>query len=159
MDYGAIRRIVEEEVLKNLSSAPRTPRLRRPVVAEAMIVSAWKRGARSLEITPGALVTPAARDRAKSLGVAIEETRISGRTQAEVAAVVDAVMAVVAAQIEGRPRTAPAPASVGGRRVVTAREIEILRWKESVLKVDAKTRITPLARDLAESYGIKIVTT
>ncbi len=155
MDYDAIRRVVEEEVVKTLSQAPSTPRLRRPVVAESMIVAARRRGAREIEVTPGAIVTPAARDRAASLGLVIRETRSVARPARDVEALVEQVMAAVTAELSGR-RPAPilAPAR---RRLVTAREIELARFRHEEIRLGRKDRITPLARDLAERLGVRIV--
>lgn len=155
MNYELIRTIVEEEVIKALSSAKSTVRVRRPVVSEAMIVAAWRRGSKSLPITPGAIITPAARERAKALGLAIDEIKVPAASP-EVGPVVEAVMAAVVAQISGRPTFMRASAT--NRKVlITAKDIELCRFNTKVLTVGTRTRITPLARELAERYGVKIV--
>lgn len=142
--------------MKNLSAAKSTPRIRRPVVAESMIIAARRRGSRSIEITPGSIVTPAARERAAAIGIAIHETKVSSST-ACVRAHVEAVMARVIAELEGRTPS-PAPESLRSRRLITAHDVELLRFRDHpVITLARGVRITPLARDLAETHGIRIV--
>ena len=152
MDYAAIRRIVEEEVLKHASRGPSNARVRRPVVAEGMVFAVWRRGARELAVTPGALVTPAARERATRLGVSIVETMTPSHPGAETERLVEAVMAAVAAQLAGRSR--PAPAISALPRFVTAADVERARLRHPEIRIGERTRITPLARDLAEKHGV-----
>lgn len=157
MNLELIRRIVEEEVVKALSSARATVRVRRPVVAEALVVAAWRRGSKSLSVPPGAIVTPAARERAGSLGVVIEETK-TPHASPEARAVIEAVMAKVVAELAARPRgAAPSAAAKVGLRLVTADFIEQCRFNTKVLTIGKKTRVTPLARELARAYGVRIV--
>lgn len=156
MNLEAIRRIVEEEVVKSLSAARSTPRLKRPVVSESMIVAARRRGSAALEITPGSIVTPAARERAAALGVAIHETKIPPASACS-RAYIEAVMAKVVAGLEGRA-PAPLPETFRAKRLITARDVELLRFRDHpVITLDKGVRITPLARDLAERNGIRIV--
>jgi hypothetical protein len=156
MNLEAIRRIVEEEVTRSLSAARSTPRLRRPVVSESMIVAARRRGSAAIEVTPGSIVTPAARERAASLGVAIHETKIPPAS-ACARTVIEAVMAKVVAELEGRAAS-PLPSALRAKRLITARDVELLRFRDHpVITLVKGVRITPLARDLAESNGIRIV--
>lgn len=171
MNYEAVRRVVEEEVLKALASSRAAGRIRRAVVSESQVVAAWRRGSRALSIAPGGIVTPAARERAAHLGVAIEETAVPPRNPREVEAVVEAVMAKVIGELGDRPRaatigapgkeqagrpTAPVPPR-RARRVVTAADVDAARFRDKVLRVDRRARVTPLAWDTAEKLGIRIV--
>lgn len=159
MNYEEVRRVVEEEVLKALGAARNVGRIRRVAVTEWQVVAAWRRGSRLLEITPGALITPAARDRASSLGMALREVVLPPSQPREVRAVIEAVMSSVIAEIEDRPRAARTspPLLCSSRRFITASDIELARFRDNTLTVDHKTRITPLALDLAAKYGIKIL--
>ena len=153
MNYHLIRRFVEEEVLKTLSAAPITSRIRRPVVSEYMIVSAKRRGSSMIKITPGAIVTPAARDRASELGIEIRQEMVLPETRPEYAAVVEQVLAMVVAEIESRPRAKDRREPT--KKLITAEDIEYLRMTTMVISIGKKTVITPLARDLARRYGLK----
>jgi len=156
MNLEAIRRIVEEEVTKSLSAARSTPRLKRPIVSESMIVAARRRGSAAIEVTPGSIVTPAARERAAALGIAIHATKIPPASTCA-RAYIEAVMARVVAEFEGRTPSSP-PTAFRVKRLITAREIELLRFREHpVITLGKGVRITPLARDLAEKNGIRIV--
>ncbi|MEK8023384.1 MAG: hypothetical protein AAB229_06185 [Candidatus Hydrogenedentota bacterium] len=158
MNLDLIRKIVEEEVMKSLSSAKSSVRIRRPVVSEAMIVAARRRGSRSLQIPPGAIVTPAARERAGALGIAIEETMRTRETP-ESRAVTEAVMAAVVGALSKRPHPAASPASPGMivKKLVTAADLELWRFNTKVITVGRKTLVTPLARELAGKYGVRII--
>lgn len=160
MNYEAVRRVVEEEVLKALASSRAAGRIRRAVVSESQVVAAWRRGSRALSIVPGGIVTPAARERAAHLGVTIEETAVPPRNPREVEAVVEAVMASVIGELGDRPRaerpTVPVPPQ-RARRVITAADVEAARFRDKVLRVDRRARVTPLAWDVAEKHGVRIV--
>ncbi|MBL4889331.1 MAG: hypothetical protein JKX97_04845 [Candidatus Lindowbacteria bacterium] len=142
--------------MKHLASARSTVRVRRPVVSENMITSAWKRGSTKIEVTPGSIITPAAKERAKSLGVSIHHSALPVRTSGDVTVVVESVLASVLAEFEGRPRATVRP-SVSSASLLSAQDIEFLKTRhEKVIYVGKKTRVTPLARDLADKYGLKI---
>lgn len=58
-----------------------------------------------------------------------------------------------------RPQSLGAPKAQGAKRLVGEKEIEALRQKgETTLFCGPKTIITPLARDLAQKFGISIKT-
>lgn len=154
MDYSIIRRIVEEEVVRHRSAAKANARIRRPVVAEAMIVSAWRRGSKSIDVPPAAIITPAAAERARRLGVAIQESLHPGGAAAEESALIEAVMAAVLAAISDKPTVADRRAPT--RSLLTAEDVERMRHQAKSISVDRKTKVTPLARDQAEKYGIKL---
>jgi len=154
VNYGEIRRIVEEEIRRHVSRAPSNARVRRPVITENLIVQSWRRGARELEVTPGAVITPAARERARRLGVHILETMTAPETSPSMTRLAESVMAAVMAELENRPRAEAR--HVPSRRVLTAADVELARMNEPVIAVGRKTRVTPLARDLVEKYGLKI---
>lgn len=153
MNYETIRRYVEEEVLKQLSKAPVTKRVRRPVVSEEKIVAAWRRGSRLIKVTPGSIITPAARDRAGALGVEIREELIQSQDRPENRATVEAVMAAVIAELERRPRAEAR--RIPSKKLITAADVEYYRMKAGVVQINKQTKITPLARDLARRYGVK----
>lgn len=156
MDFEVVRRIVTEEVLKHLGSARSTVRVRRPVVTEAMIVAARRRGSSTVAATPGAIITPAAVERARNLGISIEHTKLPASRAPEATAVIEAVMAAVITEIGRRPRASARPSS-GSRRLVTADDVELMHERHSKsMTLTPGARMTPLANDLALKYGIKI---
>lgn len=159
MNYEEIRKFVEEEVLRALSSARSGVRIRRSVLSESQVVLAWRRGSRTLAIVPGGIITPAARERAAHLGVSLQETAVPPRRPQDVEAVVEAVMAQVIASLGGRPRAerAEAVSPHRGRRLVTAADVEQARFRDNVLRVEKRARVTPLAWDVAEKHGVRIV--
>ncbi len=159
MNYEEIRRFVEEEVLRSLSSARSGVRIRRSVLSESQVVAAWRRGSRTLAVAAGGIITPAARERAAHLGVSLQETVVPPRRPKDVEAVVEAVLAQVIASLDGRPRAErPAPTgAVSVRRLVTAADVEQARFRDNVLRVGKRARVTPLAWDVAEKYGVRIV--
>lgn len=181
MEYETIRRIVEEEVLKALSNSPSTPRLKRPVISESMILQAKRRGSKLIEIPPAALITPAARDRADTLGIKIKTAVTANYKSQDVIMMIEAVMSSVAAylnknnpsiyqtvgaiyeesQTQSQTETHYTSLSyrhrINDRKLITTRDIENARLGDRVIKLNKKDIITPLARDLAEKIGVKIV--
>lgn len=93
MDLEAVRRIVEEEVVRALAAkgASSSGRRRRPLLLERDVEEARRRGLSTVRIEKHGIVTPAAADRAKDLGVAIERVE-AAPPASEVAPLVDEVL-------------------------------------------------------------------
>jgi len=159
MDYVTIRRVVEEEVVKSLSSATATPRIKRPVVSESMVAQAKRRGSKVLEIPPGAIITPAARDRAETLGIKITQTLSADLNSRDAAMLAEAVMSSVVAYLSRTESLVPKinPVSANDRKLITASDIDKIMLGEKVIRLSKKDRITPLARDNAERSGVRII--
>lgn len=162
VDLERIRRLVEAEVDRALAGA----RARRPLVTEEMVEAARRRGAGLVEHPPGAIVTPAARGRARDLGVEVREVPgDSGLSPEERRAAVEAVLEAVLARLRRRPavaraRAAPsAPGRAGGRRpLVTVEGIRAAAGRGESIRLPPGAIVTPAARDEARARGVRIET-
>lgn len=160
MNVEALRRLVEEEVSRALGGARGRP----GAVTEEMVVAARRRGAGALEHPPGALVTPAARERARDLRIEIRETP-GAVCPVERRRVVEAVMAAVLARLRGRPnprrarswgQDSPVRAPRRGRPLVTAEAVRAAAAAGEPLRAPRGAILTPGAADEAARLGVRI---
>ncbi|RMH57764.1 MAG: hypothetical protein D6679_05890 [Candidatus Hydrogenedentota bacterium] len=159
MDLELIRRVVEEEVRRAVHGRRTGRRIKRPVVSEEMVNAARRRKAAVIEIPANALITPAARERAKTLGISFRQEPVPRIEDAETRELIEAVFAAVVEEIgRRRERTGRVAASIDpmGKKVVTAEDVRSARSRGGVIRLLPGGRVTPLAADLAREYGVRI---
>lgn len=163
MTTDNLRALVEAEVAKALARRRRPSRTKRVLVTERDVEGARKRGTAALDVPEGALLTPAARDRAKDLGLSIRFVAATLVADSETRALVDAVLDRVASALARRaPRNAPPVTGedAAGRvhfpgRVLTLAAAKGIR--AAVLVVGKRTAVTPAAWDDLRDRGVEVL--
>lgn len=158
-----LRALVEAEVAKALAARRRPNRTRRVLVTEREVEGARKRRQSALEIPEGALLTPAARDRAKDLGISVRFVPSHDTLDAQARALVEAVLARVTEALARRVPRVAAPLTgedAAGRihvpgRVLTLASVRAVRGR--TLVVGRRCAVTPAAWDELRDRGIELV--
>jgi hypothetical protein len=159
---SSLRALVEAEVAKALARRRRSSPTKRPLLTERDVEGARRRGTVSLEVPEGTLLTPAARDRAKEVGLTIRFVPARLGEDAEIQRLVETILDRVTAALAGRKR--PSASAMGldaeGRVHFAGRVLTLAAAREvraGVLVVSRRTAITPAAWDWLRDRGVEVV--